>query len=437
MNSHQDPLTPRRQFLKSSSAAFLGSALVSPLGFPNISSGAPTSDKLKIGFIGCGGRGTGAAAQALKADSNVELHAMGDVFADRIEQSLESLQKEAPDKINVTPERRFVGLDAYQKVIASGVDVVLLTTPPGFRPLHIKAAVEAGKHIFTEKPMAVDGPGVRSVLASLAEARKKKLAVVDGFVWRYSQGHRATYKKIQDGALGGITSLYSCYNAGQTTKHDKWNRENCQTDLEWTLRRWYFFTWLSGDHIVEQAVHSIDKMLWAMNDEPPLKAIAHGGRQVRTGAEEGHIFDHFAVVYEWANGVKGFHFCRQQNYCAAGTTDTIFGTKGVCDIVSSRRLMVIKGANPWRYEGRPDEPYQTEHDEMYASIRAGALLHTGDRMINSTLMAILGRMAAYTGQEITWEQALNSTEVLMPPDLDWNMRLPVPAVALPGKTKFV
>jgi predicted dehydrogenase len=362
---------------------------------------------------------------------------MGDVFPDKIDLSFNSLQRTAKGKVNVPPARRFVGLDAYQKVIDSGIDVVLLTAPPGFRPQHLRAAVEAGKHIFSEKPMAVDAPGVRSVLATVAEAKKKELSLQSGFQWRTSAGHRETFRRIHEGAIGAVNSIYSDYNTGSINKHDKWNRQNTKGDLEWMLRRWYFFTWLSGDHLVEQAVHGIDKMLWAMNDEPPAKAIAHGGRQVRTDPEYGHIYDHFAVVYQWENGVRGYHFCRQQDRCASGTTDTYTGSKGVCNIISSRALYTFKGETNWRYDGPREDPKQIEHDEFFAAIRAGNPINVGDRMITSTMMAILGRMAAYTGQEITWDQAMNSKEDLGPEKLDWDTPIPVPPVAMPGKTKFI
>jgi predicted dehydrogenase len=432
----------RRDFLKSTSTAAVAGALASSLAFPSVLRGAPDSRKLKIGLIGCGGRGTGAAAQTLQADSNVELWAMGEVFRDKIDSGLETVAKQVPaEKINVPEERKFVGLDAYQKVIDSGVDVVLLTTSPGFRPLHIKAAVDAGKHIFAEKPMAVDGPGVRSVMASIKKAKEKNLAMVDGFVWRWTYANRDAYKLIHDGAIGDIRAIYSSYYTGSVDRYPKWNRQNTKTDLEWQLRRWYYFTWLSGDHIVEQAVHSIDKMLWAMKDEPPESCICTGGRQARPGepgGEYGHIYDHFSAEYKWANGVKGYHYCRQIDKCYNANTDTVFGSKGVYEGESGgKRHVFINTDKPWRWKGVVNNGYQTEHDEMYASIRAGKPINTGDRFINTTLAAIMARMSAYTGKEITWEMALNSKEDTFPKNLTWDMKLPVPPVAVPGKTEFV
>jgi len=432
------PLPSRRDFLKASSVL----AAASAVGIPTIGRAADLAKaKIKIGFIGCGGRGTGAASQALQADSNVELWAMGEVFRDKIDTSLQSLQaqfKDKPDKINVAEERKFVGLDAYQKVLDSGVDVVILTTTPAFRPLHIKAAVEAGKHVFCEKPMAVDGPGLRSVIESVKKAKEKNLALVDGFVWRWTKANREVYEKIHSGAIGDVLAIYSSYYTGAVDRYPKWNRANTKTDLEWQLRRWYYFTWLSGDHIVEQAVHSIDKMLWTMKDEPPVSVVCTGGRQARgeAGGDYGNIYDHFAAEFRWENGTKGYHFTRQFGRCYNANTDEVFGTKGVYQGESgSKRHVIVRSENPWRYTtpaGTQDNGYQTEHDEMYASIRSGRPINTGDRFTKSTLMAIMARMSAYTGKEVSWEQALNSKEDLFPKDLKWDTSLPVAPVAVPG-----
>ncbi len=431
----------RRTFLKSSTTAAVlaGGALGGSIAFPSLSRAANASDKLKIGFIGCGGRGTGAANQALSGDSNVVLWSMGEAFRDKIDSSLESLKtvfKDQPGKIDVAEERKFVGLDAYQKVINSGVDVVILTTSPGFRPMHIKAAIDAGKHVFCEKPMAVDGPGLRSVMESVKKAREKKLALVDGFVWRWTYANRESYEKIHNGAIGDIMAVYASYYTGSVDRYPKWNRTNTKTDLEWMLRRWYYFTWLSGDHIVEQSVHSVDKLLWTMKDEPPVSCIGTGGRQLKTSEEYGHIYDHFCVEYKWENGTKGYLFARQFDKCYNANTDTVFGTKGVYEGESGSKRHVIRGADAWRWKGTVNNGYQTEHDEMYASIRAGNPINTGDRFCKTTLAAIMGRMAAYTGKEITWDMALNSQEDTFPKDLKWDSKIPMPPVAMPGTTMF-
>jgi myo-inositol 2-dehydrogenase / D-chiro-inositol 1-dehydrogenase len=435
------PSADRRGFLKTSAVA--GSALATAIHFPHVANAAAAGDKIKIGWVGCGGRGTGAANQALNADSNLVMWSMGDIFQDKIDSGLESLKKvqaKTPEKVNVSPERQFTGLDAFQKVLNSGVDVVLLTTSPGFRPQHIKAAVEAGKHVFAEKPMAVDAPGVRSVMESIKLAKQKNLALVDGFVWRWTNANREVYDKIHNGALGDILAVYSSYYTGAVDRYPKWNRTNTKTDLEWQIRRWYYFTWLSGDHIVEQAVHSIDKLLWTMKDEPPESVICTGGRQVRPGdegGEYGNIYDHFSAEYKWASGVKGYHFTRQFDRCHGEVTDRVFGTKGTYEGESgSRRHVFRTGDTAWRWKGEQRDGYQTEHDEMYASIRAGKPINTGDRFIKTTLTAIMARMAAYTGKEITWEMALNSKEDLFPKNIHWDMKLPVAPVARPGSTQF-
>ncbi len=443
MNLNPSPTdASRREFVKSSAVA--GGALATAVHFPHVANAAAAGDKIKIGWVGCGGRGTGAANQALNADSNLVMWSMGDIFQDKIDSGLESLKKEQaknPEKVSVAPERQFTGLDAFQKVLNSGVDVVLLTTSPGFRPQHIKAAIEAGKHVFAEKPMAVDGPGVRSVMESIKLAKQKNLALVDGFVWRWTTANRDAFAKIHDGAVGDIQAVYSSYYTGAVDRYPKWNRTNTKTDLEWQIRRWYYFTWLSGDHIVEQAVHSVDKLMWAMKDEPPESVICTGGRQLRAGepgGEYGNIYDHFTAEYKWASGVKGYHFTRQFDRCHGEVTERVYGTKGVYEGESGSKRHVITGENRWRWNGdKTQNGYQTEHDEMYASIRAGKPLNTGDRFIKTTFCAIMARMAAYTGKEITWEMALNSKEDLFPKDIHWDMKLPVAPVARPGQTPFI
>ena len=428
--------TSRRDFLKTGAA--VGAALAAPAILPGRLFGADNAETLRIGLIGCGGRGTGAAANALKADSNVSLVALGDAFADPLEKSLKALQssEEIAAKVKVTPEKCFVGLDACQKVLASGVDVVLLATPPGFRPQHLQAAVAAGKHIFCEKPVAVDAPGVRSVLASAAEAKKKNLSLVSGFCYRYNTGVRAFMAQIHNGSIGDIRTIHTCYNtAGVWEKQRKpeWS------DMEWQVRNWYYYTWLSGDHIVEQAVHNIDKMSWMMKDVPPRHCMAIGGRQVRTDAKFGHIYDHFAVVYDYDNDVRAFHFCRQQNNTSTDNSDHVWGSEGVGHIVRAfTGPFVIKGKTNWRHrEEKMRDMYQIEHDELFASIRNGKPINDGEWMAHSTLLAIMGRMAAYTGQQITWEEAMSSKESLVPEKITWNTPISVPSVAMPGFTKFV
>ena len=314
-----DTSRSRRDFLKASAAA-VGTTVAGQLSLvPNVH--AAGSDILRIGLIGCGDRGTGAAAQALTADTNTRLVAMGDMFRDRLERSLATLKREdVAARVEVKPEHCFTGFDAYKQVLAAGVDVVLLTTPPHFRQLHFKAAVDAGKHVFAEKPVAVDAPGVRSVLATCEEARKKNLSVVSGLCYRYERAKREAMKRVHEGAVGDIIALHCSYNTGYL-----WDkpRQSDWSDMEWQLRNWLYFTWLSGDHIVEQHVHSLDKMAWAMQDEYPVRASGIGGRQVRTAKKYGNVFDHHCVVYEYKNGVKLFSYCRQQAGCDKDTSDAV------------------------------------------------------------------------------------------------------------------
>ena len=394
----------------------------------------PNDKPLKIGLIGCGGRGSGAASQALSADPKVELYAMGDAFEDQLQGSLANLQKSHPDKVKVTPETSFVGLDAYQKVIDSGVDVVLLATPPGFRPTHLKAAVAAGKHVFCEKPMATDAPGLRSVLETVKAAREKKVALVAGFCWRYEGARREFYHRIHNGAIGDIRAIYATYYAGQVKPMPALSERAAGVgDLEWQLRNWYNFTWLSGDGYVEQACHSVDKCLWALKDQTPLSAVAVGGRQ--TPNNQGDIFDHMFVVYEFPNDVRVFVGQRQIGNTYTDNSDYLMGSEGFGKI-AGWGAPFIKGKEHWRYHGPKTDMYQHEHDELFASIRSGKLINDGDWMAHSTMVGLMGRMAAYTGQEVSWDEALNCAEKLVPDNLDWKMKLDIAPMPMPGVTKL-
>lgn len=421
----------RREFLKTSSVAALAASVASA-SVPGQE--VSVRDRtLRIGLVGCGGRGTGAAAQALGADSNVRLAAMGDVFRDRLNDSLQTLQKQAEiaGKIDVPNERCFVGFDAYQKVIAQS-DVVLLATPPHFRPMHIRAAVEAGRHVFAEKPVAVDAPGIRAVLATCEEAKKKGLSIVSGLALRYSNAHRETIRRVHSGAIGAVRTLQANDFRGPIwvkPRRPEW------TDMEYHMRNWYYFTWLSGDFNVEQHVHMLDLCAWIMQDEYPERAYGLGGRQARTGSEYGNIYDHHSVVYEYKSGVRLFAYCRQQ---AGGMNDIsvhAVGANGTA-VLSSRKQSIFTGSE-WTFDGEKNNPFQAEHDELFASIRKGSPINNGEYMTKTTLMAIMGRMATYTGQAITWDQALNSREDLSPERYDWDAKPPVSEVAIPGVTKFV
>lgn len=415
----------RRTFLKASAVAALAAPAVH----------AASGDTLRVGLIGCGGRGTGAAQQALRADKNVKLVAMADAFADRLTKSLDELR--AADglagKIDVPQERQFVGFDGYKDVIAAS-DVVLLCTPPHFRPLHLKAAIDAGKHVFAEKPVAVDAPGVRSVLETCEAAKKKNLSVVSGLCLRYHYGFQALVKKLHEGAAGDVVLLQA-----NDLRSGRWAkaRQPGWSDMTYQMRNWYNYTWLSGDFNVEQHVHFLDTCAWIMKDRYPVKAVGLGGRQVLTGPEYGHIYDHFAVMYEYADGAKLYSQCRQQPQTAFDMSVQVLGTKGRASFAERKGGLTLRGDTNWTYTGADNDIFQTEHDELFASIRSGKPINNGEYMANSTLLAIMARMAAYTGQVVTWEQALKSKEDLSPPRYDWDVKVPEPPIAVPGKTKLV
>jgi predicted dehydrogenase len=305
----------------------------------------------------------------------VILTAMGDMFEDKLTASLKRLSKQEPQRVQVPPEAQFVGFDAYQRVIDSGVDVVILTTTPNFRPLHLRAAVDAGKHVFTEKPMAVDSAGIRSVLRSVEDARQQGLSVVAGFCWRYSYPERATFGRVQEGAVGDVLSVHTTYHASPLKTFP---RQATWSDMEWQLRNWWHFRWLSGDHIVEQACHSIDKINWAMGGRVPVRANALGGRQMREGPETGNVYDHFTVIYDYDDGARCFHTCRQMPNCAFDNTDYIMGNRGTCFVNGWGPTHVIKGENPWTYDGEHPNMYQVEHNELFAS-RADQRRHLDDQ----------------------------------------------------------
>lgn len=456
----------RREFLKAAGLAALPLALrtglaaaqdtAAPSSAPTSSTPPPQpsvtrpspvagSDRIKIGLIGCGGRGTGAAVQALRADPGLTLHALGDVFSERLDSALAGitagLQESNLDpsaRVDVPAERRFLGFDAGQRVIESGVDAVLLCEYPQFRPRHIEAAIAAGKHVFAEKPIAVDAPGVRRVLAAAQAAHSGNLALGVGFCWRHHQGMKATFAQINSGAIGPVHTVHTTYHTstlGRRPRRAEWS------DVEFQMRNWWHFTWISGDHIVEQAVHSIDRLSWAFKDELPLRVTCLGGRAARSGPEHGNAYDHFAAVYEYPGGRRGFHTTRQIDQCPSDNSDYVFAAGGQAEINGWKPVFRLSPPDgdtrgTWKYRGPITDMYQNEHDALWASIRAGAPLNDGVRGAHSTLLAVMARMAAYTGQTITWDQALNSTEDLTPADLKFGP-LATPPIAIPGQTKFV
>ena len=417
---------PRRDILKSGALAF---------GAPAVLSALQATKAIKVGLVGCGGRGSGAAAQALKADDFSNLTAMADVFQERIDDSVSRLERIHKDKVKVEKANMYVGLDAYKKLIDSDIDVVLLATPPGFRPEQLRYAIEKGKHVFCEKPMAVDAPGVRHVMETVKMARDKKLNLVAGFCWRYSNYIVEVFDRVAKGDIGDIVTYYATYYTNPVKPMPPASdRPAGMSDVEWQIRNWYNFTWTCGDSLVEQAIHSVDKVAWAMKDQPPVSCVAVGGRQIP--AHGGNIFDHFEVNYLYPNGVRAMVANRQIEGCYNENSDYILGTKGQAIIGRGPNPRIV-GANEWTYSGQKYDMYQREHDLLFQAIRKGEVMNDGDRMCASTMLGIMGRMAAYTGQQITWEQALNSQERIFPANLDWNGKLEVAPLAQPGKTRFL
>lgn len=425
--------TSRRRFLKSSVATTGALAIdlgISAAESPSVHTGV--DETLRIGLIGCGGRGTGAAIDALAADADAKLVAVGDVFEDRARQCLGDLRKQADfaDRVVVDEEHLFSGFDNYRHVIDS-CDVVLLTTPPHFRPLHLEYAVQQGKHAFVEKPVAVDAPGVRSVMESCRKAQEQSLSVVSGLCWRYDLGVRETMRRIlEEQAIGEIVAIESSYNAN-TLWHrgddPNWSR------MEYQLRNWLYYTWLSGDHILEQAVHSIDKSAWLLGDIQPESAMALGGRQQRTDPKYGHIYDHFTVFYRYPTGQNVYFTCRQQDNTSTHVDELVLGTEGQAEIL--RNKISPQEGKTWRYRGPKPSMYRVEHEQLFQSIRSGQPINNGHYMCNSTMIGVMGRMAAYSGKTLTWEDCINSQQRLGPTEYTWS-DLPEPPVAIPGMSEL-
>jgi predicted dehydrogenase len=425
----------RRDFLKTSTGLAVGAAIAGTLSVPRAVH-AGVGETLRIGLIGCGARGSHAAENALQASPNNILVAVGDAFADFAESSVGKLRRAdgVKDRVKVEPDKIFSGFDAYKQVVDSGVDVVLLAEPPHFRPQHLAYAVEKGKHAFVEKPIAVDAPGVRSVIDTCAQAESKGLAIVSGLCWRYHPAVQETVRRItEDKAIGDIVSIESCYNSStlwHRGDNPKWSR------MEYQIRNWLYFNWLSGDHINEQAIHSLDKTAWVQGDVHPVQAFGTGGRQQRTGSEFGDIYDHHTVFYEYPNGVRVNFMCRQQQDCSNYVDEVVRGTKGQARILAN----VIEGENPWQFDQKAAQDmdmYFLEHVALFNSIREGRPINNGHYMANSTMLAIMGRMCTYTGRTLTWDKCFNSQERLGPREYAWNDSVPVGKAPIPGKTKLV
>jgi predicted dehydrogenase len=423
MNPRSDNIS-RRDFLKTTAAASLAAAIPGSLGLH-----AQGSDTIRIGVMGTGGRGTGAAVDAVNSSPGVEIVALFDPFQDRIDGSLKTLREKVPAAVKVKPETCFTGLDGYKKLLAvKEINYVILAAPPGFRPIQLKAAVEAGKNIFMEKPVAVDPAGVRSIIASSALAAEKGLSVVAGTQRRHQKKYLEVMKRVHDGAIGELVGGQCYWNQG-----DLWVRkkEPGWSEMEWHCRNWLYFSWTSGDHIVEQHVHNIDVMNWAFRANP-VKIMGMGGRQQRTAPEYGNIYDHFAVEFEYPGGVRVMSMCRQIPGCAERVEEKIVGIKG-----HAFGYGEISGPSAWKFEGEDPNPYVVEHADNIAAIRAGKPLNEGKRIAESTLCAILGRMSAYTGRAISWDWGLNSSKLdLSPAKYEFGPN-PVDPVAIPGQTPLI
>jgi myo-inositol 2-dehydrogenase/D-chiro-inositol 1-dehydrogenase len=435
----QSGATNRRDFLKSSSLAVVGAGVLGTLGsLPGAY--AASDDTIKIGLIGCGGRGTGAASQALSTKGNVKLVAMGDAFQWQLDKSYNDLKQamaNKPDRLVVPEENKFVGLDAYQKVISAGVDLVILATPPGFRPVHFEAAVKAGKHVFMEKPVAVDAPGVRQVLAAAEESKKKNLGVGVGLQRHHQAMYIETIKRLQDGAVGDIHTARAYWNGGGVWTRD---RKPGMSEMEYQVWNWYYFNWLSGDHICEQHIHNLDVINW-VKGAYPVRAQGQGGRQVRVGKKHGEIYDHHFVEFEYADGSRMFSQCRHIEHCWDSVSEHVQGTKGSSDISSG---VIHTLGDTWQYKGPRPDPYQVEHDDLFASIREGRPINEAEFGALSSMTSILGRLCTYSGKKIEWKDALASEVSLQPREYNFKTDPPVMpnsdgsyAVAIPGLSKVV
>jgi predicted dehydrogenase len=390
---------------------------------------AAGSDTVRIGIIGCGGQGTRDLVSCVNSSPGVEIVAMADLFEDRMKESLAKLRNDVPAAVKVTPEKCFIGFDAHKKLLQTDVQMVVLTTPPHWRAQHFQAAVEAGKHVFMEKPAGVDPKAIRSMIETGELAKQKKLSVVAGTQRRHSKKYQEIIRRIHDGQIGQIVSGQGYWNGGDMLGYWKWWDKEKLSDMEWQCRSWPWFTWTSGDHIVEQHVHNLDVLNWALQGHPE-QCMGMGGRAVRN---LGNIWDHFAVEYEYANGVRVASMCRQINGCTDRIAERVVGTKGVADIDQG----VINGEKPYKYDGKDPDHYVMEMADLIASIRKGEPINEAKNVAESTMNAIMGRMSAYTGRALKWDWAMKASKLdLTPPKYEF-VDMPTDPVATPGKTQLV
>ena len=430
----------RRDFLKTSSVALsAGLLLNSAIATRAYAAG---NDTIRVGLVGAGGRGSGAATQALNTEGPVKLVAVADAFADSLEGGLRSITNAmgdgAKDKIAVDQDHKFVGLDAFEKLVAlKDIDLVILATPPGFRPMQVEAAIKAGKNVFMEKPVASDAPGVRKVLEACKMAKEKGLKIGVGLQRHHQAPYLETIKRIHDGEIGDVIAQRVYWNGGGVWDPRK-TREQCKSEMEYQIRNWYYYTWLSGDHIDEQHIHNLDVGCWVKNAYP-VECHGIGGRQVRTDKKYGEIYDHFACEYTFADGSKMFSQCQHIANCWSSVSEAAHGTKGTANVSGSS---IDAGGNKWKFNGKSKDPYQVEHDDLFAAIRNNTPYSEGENGAYSTLTAIMGRMAVYSGKPVSWDQAMTSKLDLLPETLTWDAlpkTLPnaegVYPVAVPGLSR--
>jgi len=427
----------RRRFLTSSAAATAGLAMLDLARVAH----AAGSDRLRVGLIGCGGRNTGAAVQALRADPGAVLVAMADIFLERIQNARRVIQAELArdgrdNQVQVPDEHAFTGFDAYRRVIERS-DVVLIANAAKFHPWHMLAAVEAGKHVFVEKPHAIDPHGLRLLERAVATGRQKGLCMVSGLQSRYHTGYQETIRRIQEGAIGRVIAIEENFLRGP---YGILERPPGLTELQWQCYVQYRFRWLSGDDVVQSLVHNLDRASWVLGNTAPLRCHGLGGRSTLTEARYGDVFDHHSVVYEWPDGIKVYAFCRTTPGCYDENSSLVHGSEGRADLLHCR----ITGARPWRWQGACD-PYQEEHNALFAAIRNGRPLDNGDYMIRSTQIAVMGQLSCYTGREISWEQIRNSDFAYPPKPEDCRDDMDPPTrpgpdgtypVPRPGQTRF-
>jgi predicted dehydrogenase len=430
----------RRDFIKTSAVAGATTVLTGSLSHRAHAQG---SDTIKVGVVGCGGRGIFAGiSDCAQSAPGVEVHAIGDLFKERIDtvagrfkQSCEKRKLDFNKIYQVTPATMFHGWNAYQQVINNDVDMVIFTSPPYFRPEQLRACVAAGKHAFVEKPIAVDPVGVRFFLEQSELAKQKGLTIVAGTQMRRASHLRALMPRLHDGAIGTIHAGQSARLGGDLVGHlpDKLRKAEW-SDMEWQIRRWLFYTWLSGDFIVEQHVHNLDLINWAM-DAHPTQCTALGGRQTRTGPTLGNIYDHFTMQYDYPNGARVIHLARQQGGCSGANSMSLQGPKGTVNFDFGGAKII--GENAWEYKGPRVSPAIQEYTEMIAAIRNNQPLNDGQQVAETTMTAILGRISAYTGRAVKWNWVMKSSKLdLSPPQLAFG---PVPErpVAMPGTTKLI